>query len=144
MRNYKPKPCVVCGKEFKPTSAASRACGDDCRKVLKRASYTATRKDADNVRRKWRFHNDPVYRERVLRQHKERATRLYHNDPEYRAKVIGYGRAIYRTPEYRARMAEYRERTRAKQLGWVRACRARKAAGELAAVAAELESRAAT
>lgn len=76
----------------------------------KHREYYRKYRDAINARRRWRYANDPEYRDRVLSAQHER-----NHDPEYKKRKNARLRERYATDEaYRAkRKAEAREYHRA-------------------------------
>lgn len=115
------KNCVICGKEFQPTTKQI-TCSEECRKINSKKyhkkyfektyqndpSYREIYRRKQNEKIKERYHNEPDYREHIINLHKtqtyrehhnKRQKECYHNSPGYKEKQIAYNKS----PENRAR-----------------------------------------
>lgn len=64
MKQFNPKPCELCGREFMPTGTSSKYCSDECRQQIRRA---ASRKSYHKYADKRREHNRQYYRDNIER-----------------------------------------------------------------------------
>jgi hypothetical protein len=131
-KNYKPKLCDVCGKEFVPISGIAKRCGEACAK------------EYDRNRRQTPEYKETERRRRQTTEYKESGRNRYHKRKQT-TEYKEYVRKLRQTTEYKEYVRKLRQTTEYKESGLLRRRKSRQknnhqlALMRLALVTAQLE-----